>query len=190
MRHFTNTRGPGPHLNSVQRLRAYLGLTQQDLANLLEVSRPAVALYERDARPLLSGELGRLHALYAVLPAPNGPAPLPEVPTPVLSDDDRKNLDFRRREIVVATFPLEAALARVQVQLAQARLWQQALPTLRTAYPATDETAHDWLRLMEIKATRTLRRASGTPALLQLRLATLQFETAEIERLLGPAAAG
>ena len=185
MRKFSSGRGPRPFLNATQLVRAHLGLTQQDLADLLRVSRGAVAMDERGERFLPGASAERLRQLGQVLPVPDGPAPVPAVPAPVLSADDRETLDLRRQGLALEAYPLKKQLARVEVRLAQARLWQQALPALRVAFPAEDAFAHQWLDYFAGKAAATLRDDSGTPALLGLRLATLAFEMAEIDRLLG-----
>ncbi|GAA4364573.1 hypothetical protein GCM10023185_34200 [Hymenobacter saemangeumensis] len=184
MRIFSNHRGPSPSHNATQLVRAHLGLTQQDLARLMQVSRTAVAMDERGERYLPWPKSKLLHDLCTVLPTPHGSAPVPAVPAPVLSAADRKELDWRRRTIALEVFPLEQKLARVEVRLAQARLWQQALPALRAAFPAEDARAQRWLDYFEAEAAATLSTDSGQPALLKLRLATVAFELAEIDWLL------
>ena len=188
MRNFSAHRGPNASHNGLQLLRAHLGLTQADLAQWLGTSRAAVAMDERAERYLPWKASSQLTPLFAVLPLPDGPAPVPTVPAPVLSADDRQKLGRRQREIALEAYPIEEQLARCEVRLAQARLWQQALPMLRAARPATDKLAQLWLDYFEQKAAATLLDDSGTPALLRLRLATLAFEKSEIDRLLAESA--
>jgi transcriptional regulator with XRE-family HTH domain len=184
MRNFSSHRGPTPFLNNIQQLRAHLGLSQQDLADLIRVSRTAVAMDERYKRSLPWPKSKMLLELCQVLPVPDGSAPLPAVPAPLLSAADREELDWRRRDIAREIYPTKQRLARVEVRLAQARLWQQALPALRAAFPASDTFAHQWLDHFVGKAAVTLNADSGQPTLLKLRLAAIAFEMAEIDRLL------
>lgn len=104
---------------------------------------------------------------------------------PPLTAADRDELDFRRQGLSVQVSPLEQQLVRHRVLLAQARLWQQALPALRQSFPAHDVEWQEWLTRFERRAAAVLRSEGGAAGLLELRLATLAFEMGEINRLLG-----
>jgi transcriptional regulator with XRE-family HTH domain len=179
-RKFSAKRPLRPQHNATQAVRAQLGLTQNDLASLMEVSRVAVSMDEHGSRSLPWPQIGLLYALRAALPATPAPPP-----PPVLTATDRADLEFRRKVLRVAAFPLEEKLERGQLRLAQARCWQQVLPQLRTTFPANNTWAHEWLDMFERRAAITLRRQAGSPALLQVRLAAIAFEITEITRLLG-----
>ena len=183
-RYVSGTKAPRPHYNMLQQVRAHLGLTQQDVAHLLNVSRSAVALDEHGTRTLPGASVARVLALLQVLPAPAGPAPLPPEPPLALTAADRTELDFRRQGLALQVYVVTQQLKRPQLQLAQARLWQQALPALRKSFPATDTDWHDWLNRFEGRAASVLQFETGSAVRLQLRLATLTFEVAEITRLL------
>ncbi|WP_400190122.1 hypothetical protein [Hymenobacter sp. B81] len=165
--------------NATQAVRARLGLTQDDLAYLMEVSRAAVAMDEHGTRFLPWPQAKLLFALQAALPAA-----LPPPEPPVLTEAQRDDLSFRRQGLRVAARPLQQKLEHLQVRLAQARCWQQVLPQLRTAFPADNAHAHEWLSLFERRAAGILRHEAGAPALLQVRLAAIALEIAEITRLL------
>ncbi len=51
-RHVSGSKGPKPSYNMLQLVRTHLGLTQQQVADLLGVSRTAVAMEERGERRL------------------------------------------------------------------------------------------------------------------------------------------
>jgi DNA-binding XRE family transcriptional regulator len=180
-RKFSNQRGPSPYHGAMQGVRAHLGLTQDDLALLLRASRTAVSMAECGERTL-PWEQEKLvqdlfQAVKAAQPVPAGPL--------VLSTADRDGLDLRRQRLRLDHYPLAEKLAALQVRLAQARCWQRVLPQLRAAFPADDARAQQWLDLFERRAAGLLDIDAGAPALLQVRLAAIEFEMAEITRLLG-----
>ncbi len=182
MRKFSNQRGPSPLLNESQHVRAHLGLTQAGLAALLNVSRQALSMHEHGTRPLPLAPFGWLFKLYQALPPPGAPPAPP--PPPALTATDRDDLEFRRQGLALEVWPLEQKLHRAQVRLAQARRWQQAAPALRAAFAADDARAQARLDRFEDRAADVVRTEAGSPALLQVRLAALNFEIAEITRLL------
>ena len=179
----TRDKPPAPSHNLLQRIRTSLGLTQQHVADLLGVSRSAVAMDEQGQRSLPWQGMGRVLALHQALPA--APAARPPL---ALTAADRDELDFRRRGLAVQLYPLEQQLAQGRVRLAQAHLWQRVLPALRQSFEATDTDWQEWLDYFERRAASVLRSESGAAALLELRLAVLTFELGEIARLLGAAA--
>lgn len=181
-RKFSHHLPPRSAHNATQAVRARLGLTQDELAYLLDVSRTAVAMDECGTRflPWPQGKL--LLALQTALPAA-----LPPPEPPVLTEADRDDLSFRRQGLQVAAHPLQQKLERVEVRLAQARCWQQVLPQLRSAFPADNTHAHEWLNVFERRAAGILRTEAGAPALLQVRLAAIASEIADITRLLNDA---
>ncbi|RZK43849.1 MAG: helix-turn-helix domain-containing protein [Hymenobacter sp.] len=179
-RHFSHQRGPLASHTTEQAVRAQLGLTQQDLARLLGVSRTALAMAEQGSRDLPSAATVRLLGLWqalATMPAP--------VAAAVLSAGQREDLSIRLQGIQLEEYPLRQQLRRVQIRLTQARVRQQAESVLRAALPATEALAHRKLGRLAEAADACLRDESATPALLELRLRVLAFERAEIEKLLG-----
>lgn len=192
MRRFSRNRPLTPYLTLPEAVQASFGLTQEQLAYLLGVSRATLA---QDGQPtsvpggirsLPLQALQRLTILQQQLPAPYGPAsvPLPpELPAP-LPPDERETLELRRQKIELEKHPLNLQLARCQTRLAQARLRQQALPTLQTTLAPADAFVTQMLNHLGQDADQTLRHESATAQLLALRLRLLDYEAAEIERLL------
>ena len=152
----------------------------------MAVSRSAVALHERGDRRLPQRTEALLEPLYAVLPPPE--ATDQPLPAPVLTAADRAELTLLRQALALQIYPLEQELARCRVRLAQAQLWVQALPALRATFSAANNSAQLWLNDFNSKAAAIRQEEAAQPALLKLRLATLAFEMAEIDRLLGEAA--
>lgn len=178
-RHFSHQRGPLASHGIEQTVRVQLGLTQQDLARLLGVSRTALAMAEQGSRDLPSPAAGRLLAMWQALA--EMPAP---VSATVLSARQREDLSMRLQAIQLEEYPLRQQLRRVQIRLTQARVRQQAEPALRAALPATEALAHRKLGRLAEESDAYLRDEGATPALLELRLRVLAFERAEIEQLL------
>lgn len=180
-RHFSHKQGSSPSHGIEQTVRAHLGLTQQELARLLGVSRTTLAMAEhgsRDLPPAVSVQLLRLWQAIADAPA------TPETPVP-LSSAQRDTLDLRRLAIKREEYPVHQQLKRIQIRLAQARQRQQVEPALRAALPASEVQAHRWLGRLADEADARLRDEGGEPVLLELRLRVLAFERAEIDKLLG-----
>ena len=194
MRKFSRQRSPSPYLSLSEAVQASFGLTQEQLAYLLGVSRATLSLDGRPTttpggmRRLPLQALQRLTVLQQQLPAPYGPAPTPAATAGgALLPDEQETLELRLQKIELERYPLEQQLARCQTRLAQARLRQQALPTLRATFAPDDARAQQALDHLSQNADLTLRHDGGTPALLELRLRVLAFEAAEIERLLAGA---
>jgi transcriptional regulator with XRE-family HTH domain len=180
-RHFSHQRGPAASHGIEQSVRARLGLTQLDLAMLLDVSRATLAMAELHRRDLPPAANLLLAQLWQFLAAPPETA---AVSAP-LSPEQRDTLDLRRQGIGLEEYPLRQQLKRVQTRLLQARQRQQAEPVLRAALPATNALAHRKLSRLAEEAEQYLRDEGATPALLELRLRVLAFERAEIDKLLG-----
>lgn len=186
---FSRHHEPTPYLNRAELLRANFGLTQQEIADLLGVSRASVAMDERCER-WLSGVAGLRQAQLMEATAPHliaGPLPAPAGPAPALSARERETLRLRLMGIEVVAYPLRQQLARCQTRRAQAALRQQVLPALRAAFPADDARAQRWLDYFGDMAQLMLDEVGATPELLTLQLAVLAFEASETTRLLGDA---
>lgn len=177
--HFSRQRGPLLGHGVEQTIRAQLGLTQQELARLLGVSRTALAMAELGQRDLPPGATQRLLHLGQAL------ATTPSSAVAVLTAGQRGALELRLQAIRLEEQPLRQQLSRVQIQLDQARRRQQAEPMLRASLPASDALAHRWLSRFSEEADALLRAEGATPALLELKLRVLAAEQAEIEQLLG-----
>jgi transcriptional regulator with XRE-family HTH domain len=177
--HFSHQRGPAASHGIEQTVRAHLGLTQLELAMLLNVSRGTLAMAElghRDLPPAATAVLAQLLPALLATPPPASAAPL----TP----EQRDALDLRRQGIGLEEYPLRQQLARVQTRLLQARRRQLAEHVLRAALPPTDTLAHRKLSRLAEAAEACLHTESAAPALLELRLRVLAFERAEVERIL------
>ncbi|MBG8553932.1 helix-turn-helix domain-containing protein [Hymenobacter guriensis] len=156
----------------VPRLRVWFGLSQAALGYCLGLSREMVSQVERGMRRLpLSAALPQAALTSALHNTPAEPAPEALDPKLLL----RRQRLCRHRA---------GQLAYEQLQLTERVAWARrrlaALPILTAAVgPAP------WLSLFEADARAELLR-SGSPAqaLLRVRQATLEFEAAEIEKLL------
>jgi transcriptional regulator with XRE-family HTH domain len=188
MRKFSNQRGPEAHHSALKRVQAHFGFTQQELADVLGVSRAALTMAASNRRSLSSEAGRRLLQFQLALPvtAPDA-APTAAPILPALADDDRQDLDLRRRSLTLQAQLLDQPLARHQTRLAQARLRLQVLPGLRASFPADDELAQALFNLWHREANATLRHEPGPMARLALRQAVLAFEAAEIAKLLAGA---
>ena len=194
MQKFSNQRGPAAHLSPLKQVQAHFGFTQQEIADVLGVSRAALTMAASHRRSLPADAGLRLLRLQQALPvaAPDVPsspdasfatAP-PTAAPPALSPDDWQDLDLRRRGLALQAHLLNEPLARHRTRLAQARLRLHVLPGLQAAFPATDELAQAMFKLWHRQANATLRNEAGPLARLALRQAVLLFEAAEIEKLL------
>lgn len=184
MRKFVHQNGPLASLSQLQRIQAHFGLTQQELADVLGISRSALNMSGRGQRHLSPEVWARILLFQQALPvAEPGAEPTPE-PAPPLSEDDRQELDLCRRELELQADLLGGQLARRRTRLAQARLRLRTLPGLRAAFPADDEVAQALLKVWQNEANATLRKEAGPLARLALRQAVTAFEAAEIEKLL------
>jgi transcriptional regulator with XRE-family HTH domain len=177
--HFSHQRGPASSHGIEQLVRAHLGLTQLELAMLLNISRGTLAMAElgrRDLPPAATAVLAQLLPALSATPPSASAVPL----TP----EQRDTLDLRRQSLGLEENSLRQQLARAQIRLLQARRRQLAEPVLRAALPSTDTLAHRKLSRLAEAAEACLRDESAAPTLLELRLRVLAFEQAEIERIL------
>ncbi len=186
MSHFSHHRGFRPYLSQLQAIQASFGFTQQEVADLLGVSRSALSMYERGSRNLPLAAQLRLRQFAEALP---DPAPAPP-PAPVLSPDERADLALRRQGLLLQLDALARPLARSQTRLAQAQLRQRLLPGLQAQVPATEKLAHIVFTLWEGQAALTLQYEPSVLAQLLLRRDVLAFEVAGIARLLAESPAG
>jgi hypothetical protein len=188
-RKFSRQAGPAPHLNAGQLLRAYYGLTQQDLAAFLGVSRATVSLEETPPlsggmRFLPIGSASKLLPFWQGLPAPEGLAPLPTAPpqADALAGGStlRQALLRRQADCAYETQRLQRTQQRAQTLLAQARLRLQTLPALLAAAPtgAAGNRQRQWLDYFEqdARATLTDGQAATERVLRELRLEVLAHE--------------
>lgn len=197
MRYFSNRRPPLEHAqhNTLESVQLGFGLVQQDVARLLGVSRATLAMDGRPTahyassgtRDMPFAAWERLLKLGLALPAPLGSAPAaPEPnPAPPLPDAARRDLDLRLRGLELKQYPMRQQLQRVQLRLAQARRRLHALPVLQAAFP--DERGQRWLEWFAEEARYWLRTEGHQPRLLELKLRVLEFEAAEIRKLLSEA---
>lgn len=193
MRKFSRHRGLLLQSNPVQRVQAHFGFTQQEVADLLDVTRAVLSMSGQPGRTLPFEARQRLQWLLDALPpAPvataDGPAPAPPappLPPPAFADDERQGLDLRRRGLELQAQALSRQLARCQTLLAQARLRQQVIPGLRARFPVADKLAHARFNIWERRAAAMLRTEGNAATLLALRQSVLAFEAAALGRRLG-----
>ena len=193
MHKFSRHRGLRAFRTPVQRVQGHFGFTQQEVADLLAVTRAVLSMSGQPSRTLPFEAWKRLQWLLDALPpepvaTADGPAPAPPappLPPPAFADDERQGLDLRRRGLELQAQALSRQLARCQTRLAQARLRQQAIPGLRALFPVAEELAHVQFNIWERRAAATLRTEGNAATLLALRQSVLAFEAAALGRLLG-----
>ncbi|SHK09131.1 helix-turn-helix domain-containing protein [Hymenobacter psychrotolerans] len=189
-------------------VRAHFGLSQEELARYLGVTRGLVAHLEAGRRPPTAAVSRRLGYLAALLPPPTGhgpaaprfgvPEPLPPLALPALPDlgGAPDAAPLRRRLLQVRAQAARLRLALHQAgkgsALQQRREWGLAL--LRAALPPAEATAAAeqahlgrWLAVLAAdiggSAATPARRAAQALAL--LRVAALEAEAAALTPLLG-----
>lgn len=165
-------------INLCQAVRSCLGLTQQQLAAALGVSRERVGQEEAGLRPLPLHALPRLAALATCLSA----APAPPLPPP-----DAAALRQRQHQLLAEAARLRQRLAAAETRAAQAQARLALLPTLEAAPPvAAPAVGPAWVRVLALEAETTLAECGPTArALLGLRLGAVAQELAALDVLLG-----
>ncbi|MBG8555711.1 hypothetical protein [Hymenobacter guriensis] len=180
---FARHRSFTSNLTSTHQVQARFGLTQQQLADVLGVSRTALAMDALGERLLPIAAVLGLDALRRQLPPPVGEAlPLP-VAESTPGPEDQKTLAMRLRGIAIADYPLQNQQERLQTRLEQAQARLQALPALHAAFP--EERGQRWLNLFEEEARIWLEHDGSALLQLTLRRKVLAYEAAEIRLLLG-----
>ena len=185
VKNFSRHRATQPDLAGGQKVRACFGLTQQQLALLLGVSREVLAADETGRRYLM-GPPGRLldelaQVVRSLPPVEASPPP----PASEMTDYDFGALRLRLMAIGLEEYRLRRQLARCQTQLAQMRRRTQALPALRATLPADNTYAARWLTQLADDAVVIQRLEEPQEQLLLLRLRVLAFEAGETARLVG-----
>ena len=176
--------------NLLVRVRAWFGLSQEELALYLGSSPALVRSVETGRRALSPELLLALRPLLLHLPAPAvGPPPaLPAGPPPGLPAPEVGELAFRRRVCAQRAARLGRELAALEARARVAAHWAQALPALRQAAAeahATPDPANPdrgaWLAGWLARQARPLPPAAATRwHLLRARLAALTAEAAAL----------
>ncbi|TGE14840.1 helix-turn-helix domain-containing protein [Hymenobacter elongatus] len=174
-------------MSDIRELREQYGLTQEELANWLNIPRVSLTLAELGHRALPYAALQQMSRLIvAHLDMSTSPA-LQVVPPP-LAPPVTKPLQRRQLECQVAVYRLGKQLSRLQTQARQYQARLAALPQLRV-WPHPVRHAgleNDWLRLFEQDAIIGLPKCGLTAQiLLSARIAALEREA----ELLGQALA-
>jgi len=180
-----------PSGTPLARVRAYFGLTQDDLAQYLGVTRAAVSHAETRRHDFGTTVWLRLLPLAGQLPLAGGAA-VPEVPdqpatglpAPVAALIRHRLLDCQRE-----ARPLRRSLEGRDKAYQYAQRWQQALPDLQAALlpdPAADsrwqKRQRGWLARHTADMADVLDAVASTEyRLLQLRLRLLEAEVAELQ---------
>ena len=184
-----------PSTRLAARVRAWFGLTQDELALYLGVSPALVRHLESGRRALSTGVQPALLTLFVQLPVVADGSPRPAAAPTKLSPGtlppDLSELDFRRRVCLQQVARLSAQAEPLAQQARVAERWMQALPALLAATPALAETADrtawriGWLH----------RRARPLPAeaatrwhLLQARIVALRAEAEALAAMLAGSA--
>ena len=164
-------------------IRTELGLTQDDLARLLGVSRVALAKDEGNRRLLPLDvtrqllDLSRL--LHTLAPEPPPPLPPPDAA-------QREALEMRLQALRIAEHPVRQNLEKQRRRLAQLRRRQQAGSAIAALLPAGAARQQGALDILLDEAEGYLALDATALLLPELRLRVLAFERAEIEKLLSP----
>ncbi|MCB2409574.1 helix-turn-helix transcriptional regulator [Hymenobacter lucidus] len=159
-------------------IRAGLGLTQQQLAGALGVSRHLVTKIEAGQRVLPPSGGIILSWLAQALPPPGPPAPLD-----LLTAAEAAPLRARAAAVAYEIRQLTRRLERGQARASRATDWLRAAPKLLASLPAEEAVRHRlWLGATTAEAEAALE-GEGSPALHRLlaaRLAGLQAEAAAL----------
>lgn len=185
---FSVQRGPRSSHKAVQLVRAYFGLTQDWLAGFLGVPRAAVSMEESQGHGLPAAATLAMLPFYQGLPAPEGPAPEPPAtPSAASLTANRPVLEKRHQALELELRQLNRQQERVRIRLRQVRLRLQTLPALLMALPPppADARPRRYLGYWITDAPDQLRTDEAALALLDLRQRVLEFELAEIGKLLG-----
>lgn len=166
------------------RVRTYFGLSQQELARFLGVSRALVALVETGRRTLPAEAENRLAILNAGIRQ--------EAVTPAEAVKSApaawEPLQLHQRKCLRQASGLRQELLQLQTQAAQYQRRLQALPLLSQAlgrFPA-DTELQSWLEQLATEARYGLFDCgTAAQALLTVRITALEFEAAEAYRQLG-----
>ncbi|GAB3829178.1 helix-turn-helix domain-containing protein [Hymenobacter jeollabukensis] len=180
-----------PSATLTAAVRAYLGLSQLELARFLGVTRGQVAHVEAGRKLLGPESRCRLSQLADLLPAPLGLAPAePAAPAPASSTLPaaaplRQRLARCRRRAA----QLQQALAQHEARSQQARRWEQILPALEAAVAADAGPGaagrRQWVAARQAEAHAALAAdEAAAELLLTVRLRHLQAEAAELAQLL------
>ncbi|MBX0290862.1 hypothetical protein K3G63_10455 [Hymenobacter sp. HSC-4F20] len=172
---------PDPRLPEI---RAYYGLSQLELSELLGVSRALVALTETGQRKLPAAAAQALHPLVAAMSAAASAGAA--VPAP-----DWGPLQAYQQQCQAQAATLRRELARMQQKAVQYQHRLQVLPTLHASLPvASEEHAQAWVaQLLEEARQQWQRNGPGAQALLTVRIKALEYEAAEALRELAMAGA-
>lgn len=178
-----------PNLRFYQKVRAYFGLTQDNLALFLGIPRASLSLAELDRWSLPHQADVRMRPFLqqvwdaqqdASAPVAAAPAPPAAPPAP----DVQKELLWRQRVCQYEAGQLRRKLTVQQTKLAQAERCLLVVPALRAAVADTltdpDSLESHWLKWFEGQARTTINKHNaGATALLELRIAVLEFEAAQ-----------
>ncbi|WP_310393915.1 hypothetical protein [Hymenobacter sp.] len=173
--------------SDLRTVRAWLGLTQAELAKWLGVSRERVAKAEIEQRPLPFAAWPRLTQL--TLGRAAGPAVPPEALAAATAY--QAPLRARLRECRYQAARLRQALAVLRARAEPLTQRLAALPGLATALPAgaAGEDRRRWLARLVAEATDGLAAECGPlpQALLAARIAAYEHEAALLEAWPAPA---
>ncbi|MBG8552477.1 helix-turn-helix transcriptional regulator [Hymenobacter guriensis] len=172
-----------PHYLSL--IRTGLGLTQEQLAGALGVSRHLVTKIEANQR-VLPPAAGLIVAWLAqALPVPG-----PPVPAAPLLPAGLAPLQTRATAVAYEAEQLARRLARGQARAARAFDWLRAAPKLLATLPPEAERQRLWVAAVTAEAEGALE-GEGSPAqhrLMAARLAGLRAEAAALAAYLAEAA--
>ena len=169
-------------------MRERLGITQQELGDLLGVGRAQVGHVEAGRRAYSPRAQARLTRLSELLPArlfrpggalaaPAGPVG-PASPTPAEQADLRRRLRNCRRTLSGLTYA-EQGRPRLAAALARRTQGLAALRAALAAAPGTDPARDlDWVELLDLATTLVARRQ---PTATALGLAALRRQLLELE---------
>jgi hypothetical protein len=164
-------------MQSIKQIRQYYGLTQQDLADFLSVSKPMVAMAETQQRSLPTAALLLLNQLR--------PVPMPQPAPPVVQEVLVKQAAARASALArhVQKCTIGAVLARRKLMDLQKKQ-QHASHTLQLCHQlrqaAINKPQLTWVEMMEKIAAKKLLTCGELPQfLLQLKVKALEMQVNE-----------
>jgi transcriptional regulator with XRE-family HTH domain len=172
--------------NKLKQWREQLGLTQQDLADYLGVSRSLVHLAERGERKLPLDAFKLFTQLVSTFEKVKA-APLPVHTSP---GSRQKSLQILQQTLTDATWQLgkrQAELTQMEADYTQALSGRQTYQKLQKELAATEpSTARDkhllWLNIKQKEARKQLERnGSYAQIALKLKIAELQAMVQEAQ---------